>query len=127
MPSPEKGCGGHEGANPLSYFVQYLFYKQWEALRRYANECGIRIIGDMPIYIAADSADAWTSRDMLDKHRLHGGMPAPTISAPPARALGQSVYDWEALKNTGFEWWVRRVAHQIATFRLPADRSFPAV
>jgi 4-alpha-glucanotransferase len=96
-------------------FVQYLFFRQWEALRRYANERGIRIIGDMPIYIAADSADAWANRDMLDKNRRGAGCP-PDYFSPTGQLWGNPVYDWEALKETGYAWWVCRVAHQISLF-----------
>ena len=96
-------------------FVQYLFFRQWEALRKYAKERGIRIIGDMPIYIAADSADAWVNRDMLDRQRRVAGCP-PDYFSPTGQLWGNPVYDWEALKETGYAWWVRRVAHQISLF-----------
>jgi 4-alpha-glucanotransferase len=96
-------------------FVQYLFYRQWDALRKYANERGIRIIGDMPIYIAADSADSWTGRDMLDKQHCMAGCP-PDYFSPTGQLWGNPVYDWDMLKKTGYAWWVRRVAHQISLF-----------
>ena len=96
-------------------FVQYLFFRQWEALRKYANERGIRIIGDMPIYIAADSADAWANRDMLDKRGRVAGCP-PDYFSPTGQLWGNPVYDWETLKKAGYAWWVRRVAHQISLF-----------
>lgn len=109
-------------------FVQYLFYKQWEPLRRYANERGIRIIGDMPIYIAADSADAWVSRDMLDKQSCIAGCP-PDYFSPTGQLWGNPVYDWDALDKTGYAWWVRRVAHQTSLFdylRIDHFRGFEA-
>ena len=95
--------------------MQYLFYRQWATLRKYANERGIRIIGDMPIYIAADSADAWTGREMIDKQRCMAGCP-PDYFSPTGQLWGNPVYDWDALKKTGYAWWVRRVAHQISLF-----------
>jgi 4-alpha-glucanotransferase len=96
-------------------FVQYLFFKQWEALREYARGRGIRIIGDMPIYIASDSADAWTGREMLDRQRCMAGCP-PDYFSPTGQLWGNPVYDWDVLKKTGYAWWVRRVAHQISLF-----------
>ncbi len=96
-------------------FVQYLFFRQWDALRRYANGNGIQIIGDMPIYIAADSADAWAGREMLDKQRCMAGCPPDYFSAT-GQLWGNPVYDWAALKKTGYAWWNRRIAHQISLY-----------
>ncbi|MCK7481974.1 MAG: 4-alpha-glucanotransferase [Candidatus Moduliflexus flocculans] len=61
-------------------FIQYLFFRQWDALRKYASGRGIRIIGDMPIYMAPDSADAWMGRDMLDKQGRVAGCPPDYFS-----------------------------------------------
>ena len=96
-------------------FVQYIFFRQWAALRHYANEHGINIIGDMPIYIAADSADAWAGREMLDKYSCMAGCP-PDYFSPTGQLWGNPVYDWDALKKTGYAWWIKRIAHQIALF-----------
>lgn len=96
-------------------FVQFLFFKQWNMLRRYANERGIEIIGDMPIYIAADSADAWTGRDMLDKQNCMAGCP-PDYFSPTGQLWGNPVYDWAAQKKTGYAWWIRRIEHQIGLY-----------
>lgn len=114
----------------ISYniFVQYLFFRQWGALRRYANDNGVRIIGDMPIYIASDSADAWTGRDMLDKQSCMAGCP-PDYFSPTGQLWGNPVYDWDALKKTNYGWWKRRIAHQISLFdylRIDHFRGFEA-
>ena len=94
-------------------FVQYLFFRQWEALHRYANEKGIHIIGDMPIYMAPDSADAWTERDLLDPQGRVAGCP-PDYFSETGQLWGNPLYDWDALRKTGYAWWVRRIAHQMS-------------
>ena len=95
------------------FFVQYLFFRQWEALHRYANEKGIHIIGDMPIYMAPDSADAWTERDLLDQQGRLAGCP-PDYFSETGQLWGNPLYDWDALGKTGYAWWVRRIAHQMS-------------
>jgi 4-alpha-glucanotransferase len=92
-------------------FVQYLFFRQWEALHRYANEKGVSLIGDMPIYMAQDSADAWMNRDILDQEGRVAGCP-PDYFSETGQLWGNPLYDWEALKKTGYAWWIRRIAHQ---------------
>ncbi len=96
-------------------FVQYVFFRQWKALRHYAHEKGVRIIGDMPIYIAADSADAWAGREMLDSQGCMAGCP-PDYFSPVGQLWGNPVYDWDSLKKTGYAWWTRRIAHQLSLF-----------
>ncbi len=109
-------------------FVQYLFFRQWEALRRYANGKGISIIGDMPIYVAPDSADAWARCDILDKQERVAGCPPDYFSAT-GQLWGNPLYDWAALRETGYDWWIRRVAHQISLYdylRIDHFRAFEA-
>jgi 4-alpha-glucanotransferase len=109
-------------------FVQYLFFRQWEALRGYANEKGISIIGDMPIYMAPDSADAWTGSYILDKQKRIAGCPPDYFSAT-GQLWGNPLYDWESLRETGYEWWIRRIAHQISLYdylRIDHFRAFEA-
>ncbi len=93
-------------------FVQYLFFRQWDALRKYAHERGVQIIGDMPIYVAPDSADAWVGRDLLDQQGRVAGCP-PDYFSETGQLWGNPLYDWEALKKTGYAWWLRRIAHQL--------------
>lgn len=96
-------------------FLQYLFYKQWNALKRYANDSGIKIIGDIPIYVAADSADVWASPELfqLDEN----GIPTAVAGCPPdgfaadGQLWGNPLYRWEYHKETGYKWWISRMEH----------------
>lgn len=96
-------------------FQQYVYHRQWGAVRRYARERGIAIIGDMPIYVAPDSADAWARPDLLDKQGRVAGCP-PDYFCETGQLWGNPVYDWDALKAQGYEWWVQRVAHQMKLY-----------
>ncbi len=109
-------------------FVQYLFSRQWDALRKYANGKGISIIGDMPIYMAPDSADTWMNRDILDKQGRVAGCP-PDYFSETGQLWGNPIYDWDALKKSGYAWWIKRIAHHIALFdylRIDHFRAFEA-
>ena len=95
--------------------VQYLFFTQWSALKTYANEKGVQIIGDLPIYVAADSVDVWASPEefQLDEDLLPtevAGCPPDAFSAT-GQLWGNPLYDWEEMKKTGYAWWVRRIRH----------------
>ncbi len=94
-------------------FVQFLFRLQWTALKRYANEQGIRIIGDIPIYVALDSADVWANQK---EFRLFpDGRPEVVSGVPPdlftenGQLWGNPVFDWQAMEADGFAWWIERV------------------
>jgi 4-alpha-glucanotransferase len=109
-------------------FVQYLFFRQWDALRKYANGQGISIIGDMPIYMAPDSADAWVNRDLLDQQGRFAGCP-PDYFSETGQLWGNPLYDWDALKRKGYSWWIRRIAHQLSLYdylRIDHFRAFEA-
>ena len=96
-------------------FLQYMFFAQWNNLKKYANEKGIKIIGDIPIYVAADSADVWAEPKLfqLDKD----GKPKAVAGCPPdgfaadGQLWGNPLYDWDYHKETGFEWWISRLSH----------------
>lgn len=96
-------------------FLQYMFFAQWNKLKKYANEKGIKIIGDIPIYVAADSADVWAEPELfqLDKD----GKPKAVAGCPPdgfaadGQLWGNPLYDWDYHKETGFEWWISRLSH----------------
>lgn len=96
-------------------FQQYLFFTQWKALKDYANEAGIEIVGDIPIYVAFDSADTWACPDLfqLDEE----GNPKGVAGCPPdafsatGQLWGNPLYDWKYHKFTGYDWWIRRMAH----------------
>ncbi len=94
-------------------WVQARFARQWEALKRYANDRGVGLIGDLPIYVSLDSADVWSERKefLLDDE----GRPQKVAGVPPdyfsedGQLWGNPLYDWAAQKADGFGWWIRRV------------------
>lgn len=95
-------------------FVQFMFYKQWHALKNYANERGVRIIGDLPIYVAMDSAEIWAHPELFHmdenlKPSLVGGVPPDGFSAD-GQLWGNPLYDWDKHKKEGFTWWKQRLA-----------------
>lgn len=94
-------------------FVQCLFFEQWFKLRRYANEKGIKLFGDMPIYVAEDSADMWGNPDVfqLDEQRRPlkvAGVP-PDYFSEDGQLWGNPLYDWKKLKKRKFDWWMERM------------------
>ena len=96
-------------------FVQYEFYRQWYKLKKYANDNGIKIIGDIPIYVAYDSADVWSHPELFQMD--NDGKPTAVAGCPPdgfsatGQLWGNPLYRWDVHKNTGFEWWIKRLAH----------------
>ena len=94
-------------------FLQYEFDRQWTALKAYANEKGVEIIGDIPIYVAFDSSDVWAHPEMFQMDKK--GNPKAVAGCPPdAFALtgqlwGNPLYDWKTHEATGFDWWIRRI------------------
>jgi len=93
-------------------FYQFLFFRQWNKLRAYANERDIQIIGDIPIFIAYDSADAWANPELffLDENRLPtvvAGVP-PDYFSPTGQLWGNPLYRWDVHKETGYAWWLER-------------------
>ena len=102
-------------AEDVSFFVyvQYLFFKQWNVLRDYVHALHIRIIGDLPIYVAMDSADVWAEPRFFqldDKlvPKAVSGVP-PDYFCADGQLWGNPLYDWAAMKRDGFGWWIRRV------------------
>ena len=94
-------------------YLQYLFYTQWEKLRAYAKENGIGIIGDVPIYVALDSADVWANPKyfMLDEKNVPidvAGVP-PDYFSEDGQLWGNPLYNWEYMKAEGYGWWIRRI------------------
>lgn len=94
-------------------YSQFLFFRQWNALREYAHEQGVGIIGDLPIYVSMDSADVWAEPAFfqLDSN----GFPTETAGVPPdcfsrdGQLWGNPLYRWDAMKADGYGWWIRRV------------------
>ncbi|MCD8347062.1 MAG: 4-alpha-glucanotransferase [Lachnospiraceae bacterium] len=96
-------------------FLQYEFAKQWTAVKAYANERGIRIIGDIPIYVSFDSSDSWANPQLFqfnDERRplRVAGCPPDAFSAD-GQLWGNPLYNWEYHKKTGFAWWLGRLEH----------------
>lgn len=126
---PFKSCEGNlpqefykENADELLFwqFTQYIFRKQWNALRQYAKLKGISIMGDMPIYLSEDSVETWKYRKqlfMLDENgnlSLRAGVP-PDAFSEDGQLWGNPVYDWEKLKQDDYAWWKQRIAYAFDT------------
>ncbi|MTI66376.1 MAG: 4-alpha-glucanotransferase [Firmicutes bacterium] len=94
-------------------FLQYIFFKQWNELKKYANSKGIKIIGDIPIYVAVDSVDTWANSEifMLDEEN----MPINVSGCPPdsfsetGQLWGNPLYRWDVLEKRNFDWWIERI------------------
>ena len=114
-------------------FVQWCFTTQWRALKRYANERDVQLIGDLPIFVAHHSADCWARPDLflLDAQgepRVVAGVPPDYFSATGQR-WGNPLYDWPAMQREGFAWWVARMRHELAradVVRIDHFRGFAA-
>ena len=96
-------------------FLQYEFLRQWSAVHKYANDAGIQIMGDVPFYVGIDSVDVWGDREsfLLDKDgrpTFIAGVPPDYFSATGQR-WGNPIYDWELLKRTNYDFWVRRIGY----------------
>ena len=125
----------NELADDIEYhnFIQFLFFKQWGDVKRYANENGIKIIGDIPIFVAADSSDAWANPEifLFDKERKPvkvAGVPPDYFSAT-GQLWGNPLYNWEKLRDTNYNWWVERVRANLSTcdiIRIDHFRGFEA-
>ena len=95
-------------------FVQYIFDRQWTAVRSYAHENGIKIIGDVPIYVPYDSADVWSNPELFQMDEQMN--PTAVAGCPPdafsddGQLWGNPLYRWEDLKQDGYGWWIRRLA-----------------
>lgn len=94
-------------------FLQYLFHEQWSKVKSYANVNGIKIIGDIPIFVAFDSADAWANSELFlfdqDKKPVKVAGVPPDYFSKTGQLWGNPLYNWEKLKDTKFEWWIDRV------------------
>ncbi len=114
-------------------FTQYLFFKQWHALREYAHRRGVRLMGDLPIFVATDSADVWAHPELfrLDRQRrpaVVAGVPPDYFSAT-GQLWGNPIYRWAAHRRSGFRWWIDRVRALLSLvdlIRLDHFRGFEA-
>jgi 4-alpha-glucanotransferase len=101
-------------------FCQFKFFEQWSRVKEYANRSGIRIMGDIPIYAALDSADVWSHGDLfqLDEARRPikvAGVP-PDAFSKDGQLWGNPLYDWDATERDGFDWWKKRMAHSAGIY-----------
>ncbi len=101
-------------------FIQYEFFRQWYAVKEYANANGISIIGDIPIYVSDDSCDVWENRRLFQVDEK--GYPSRVAGVPPdyfaedGQLWGNPLYDWDELKKDGYGWWKERIDHALKMF-----------
>jgi len=139
----DKGLRSHDEATLRKYrkllnediefhkFVQWLFDIQWRDLRSYAKKRGISIIGDMPIYLADDSAEVWSNRELFNadengKFSLIGGVP-PDYFSPDGQRWGNPIYNWEIMEKDNYKWWISRLKASLKRYdvvRLDHFRGF---
>ena len=103
-------------------FLQYFFFKQWKELRAYANENGVSIIGDLPIYVALDSADVWANPQMfqLDENlepTFVAGCPPDGFSAT-GQLWGNPLFRWDKMEEDNFAWWIKRISYACNTYNV---------
>ncbi len=105
--------GIKDGEYGFWQFVQFIFFKQWQDLRAYANSKGIKLIGDLPLYVACDSSDVWAMPELFQldselKPEAVAGVP-PDYFSEDGQLWGNPLYNWEYMQQTGFEWWISRI------------------
>ena len=99
-------------------FYQFLFFRQWRELKKYANDKGILIVGDIPIFVALDSADVWIHREQFKLN--NDGSPVVVSGVPPdyfsktGQLWGNPIYDWQVMQRDGFAWWTERFRHALS-------------
>ncbi len=101
-------------------FLQFIFFRQWYKLKAYANSKGVRIIGDIPLYVSMDSVDVWANQDifLLDEHSKPtqvGGVP-PDYFSETGQLWGNPVFDWERVSERDFDWWLARIHFNLRMF-----------
>jgi 4-alpha-glucanotransferase len=114
-------------------FVQYVFFGQWLALKKYCNQSGIRMVGDAPIYVSYDSVDVWANAELFKlgerkRPRVVAGVP-PDYFSETGQLWGNPVYDWERMQQNGFAWWIKRIGQNLTLYdavRLDHFRGFAA-
>ena len=124
---------GKELAEDIAFWkaVQYLFFRQWQELKGYINQKGISVLGDLPIYVALDSADVWANRPLFQLDE--DGLPTEVAGCPPdaftadGQLWGNPLFDWERMKEDGYAWWLQRISFQFQlydTLRIDHFRGF---
>jgi len=114
-------------------FIQFLFYKQWNSTKKLANQSGIKIIGDLPIFVAYDSADCWSNPELFQLDEKH--LPTHVAGVPPdyfsktGQLWGNPLYDWEHMEKDNFSWWIsilKSKLEQYDALRIDHFRGFSA-
>lgn len=114
-------------------FIQYEFYSEWEEIKNKINQNGIRMIGDMPIYLSLESSDVWANRELFNlskdgSPKLVAGVP-PDYFAEDGQLWGNPLYNWKVMKNDNYKWWVERIENALKIFdtvRIDHFRAFSA-
>jgi 4-alpha-glucanotransferase len=101
-------------------FLQFLFFRQWFKLKNYANSKGVKIFGDIPLYVSLDSADVWANQDIFQldeeaKPTLVGGVP-PDYFSETGQLWGNPVFNWQRIAERGFDWWLARIHFNLQMF-----------
>jgi 4-alpha-glucanotransferase len=118
----EKFLENNKSAINYQIFLQFLFFRQWRSVKDYANGRGISIIGDIPIFVAYDSADAWSHPEMF--YLNSKGLPIVVAGVPPdyfsptGQLWGNPLYRWNYHKKTGYSWWIKRIKSTLEQFDL---------
>ena len=98
-------------------FIQWKFFEQWTALKTYANERHIKLIGDLPIYVSQDSADVWTNPEQFELDSelrpVHVAGCPPDAFSKTGQLWGNPLYDWAYMKKDGYKWWMKRLSHAL--------------
>ena len=123
----------HNEELQFQQFMQFLFHHQWQELKQYANQKNVKIMGDLPIFVAHDSADVWAGQELYklqdDGHpTVVAGVPPDYFSATGQR-WGNPIYEWQRHQETGFEWWIKRINHSLSLYdvvRIDHFRGFVA-
>ncbi|RLT89841.1 MULTISPECIES: 4-alpha-glucanotransferase [unclassified Ketobacter] len=126
-------CKEHQHEIELEQFIQFLFHRQWQSLKQYANERDILVFGDLPIFVSADSADVWANRHLFKLHedgssQVIAGVPPDYFSSTGQR-WGNPIYHWEAHRTSGFHWWKQRLQYNLELYdaiRIDHFRGFVA-
>ncbi|MFQ7239703.1 MAG: 4-alpha-glucanotransferase [Roseburia intestinalis] len=110
--------------------LQYLFFKQWWELKAYVNEQGIEIIGDVPIYVAGDSADVWANPEEFyldeDLNPIDvAGCPPDAFSAD-GQLWGNPLFRWNAMKKDGYSWWTKRIKSNVKAYTISSGSTISA-
>lgn len=103
-------------------FLQYLFFNQWLSLKNYCDSKGIKIIGDIPIYVNYDSADVWATPEIFsldeEKTPVHVAGVPPDYFSSTGQLWGHPVYKWDVLKKSRYAWWIKRIEHNLMLFHM---------